>query len=77
MTSYKYQVQSYAEEGGLQIEKWRKWNLRLSQKQLSAKVGISKVTWINRIKGRKAWQPQEVSKLVAMGAKPTWFSANI
>ena len=77
MKSYKYQVAGYDKAGGLQIEKWRKWNLRLSQKELAAKIGVSKVTWIARVKGRKAWQPMEVSKLVAMGAKPTWFSANI
>ena len=77
MKQSKYQVATYNGTNGEQVEQFRKWNLRLTQKQLSKIIGISKTTWVSHVKGRTPWREKEIVQLEKLGMKREWFDANI
>lgn len=77
MKQTKYQVATYNETNGEQVEQFRKWNLRMTQKQLSKIIGISKTTWVSHVKGRTPWREKEIVQLEKLGMKREWFDANI
>ena len=73
---YPHADPTYYDRIGYKIDKFRKYNLFMSYRELAAEMNISVLCLWDHIHGRTAWKKKDVERLVALGMPLEYFSDN-